>query len=1018
MPENQTNTEQKWIAWQPTLRTRTEWFNKFVQDAKQQKIANSISESDRLNQQMYNESMNASSHWTSVECTRSIKQNQMANGVRDFLSADPAYKDIDLYSSDISDWDIINAYKAWYPRAESIMFDYVTNDEDTTCDPTETYKKLWWYMTEPEEQTESWIKSVLKTLWTPVRKWWQALRQWEYAMENMAYDVGKAAQTFWDWTWIPIFEWRDLEKEKQNNKELNAIKEYALDKYTDFWLSLTDEELNQATRDLMWNQEELEDYQGSQNLVNSVVKLGANWLWAFTEIWWFWWIPALINWLIAWWANTPVAQDILTIWTVPFTEWANLIRLLFDTIPAEWSIVDRLWKSLDDETQELVSYFWIWEVFAKVFTKRDPNTWEVNIRQSVKDASNNLWRYLDDWLAWIKGQRWWPDWPNGWWWMIPLEWNTSLKDRTTDPKTFTKMDEKSNKILNSKTISENRDITEALRHLERKSLKKVKKYEDLFKLNEEYVKDIENKENTLASVIDKNRWPEEDVWAWKDVSIDWKFKWDAEPNHPINEFITKMEIMMKDSSPEYRKAINAIRKKYEAWAITAQDILNFKRMLSRQFDLYRYWKEGKELLVSKQDIETIREWLNYLIRDQMDFVPEFNEMWVSNIFETLDKRWSPNLHMRWRLIDMVNELNKLKWQLPEDARIWEAGKMIWNITSLGWWFRKFADFLAWEKKPMSNATDFEKNLRGSIKKFANLMKEVPDEQKWQIESALVEYLTRKWEWPKEVYGGKVEWEVIDPSSFFDDFVDWEWEASRNSYLEDYVTVEVPDAPWYNTLWENPWVWTDLQVPIRVTPEWYAWRAWQIIESYKNTLKEEWFSEKQIQAVVDILEKNEFKIKQQPSLFWEETVDSLINEAWKSKWENKLPLQSIEDLISEAEEAAKPSTTKSSSTKSSSKNVTKEDIDHLFWNKMSASEKARETVRKAMERNWEWETKSTEVNKPLLDKYSKMIDSVKTIDDAVTLRGKIWSDKQLSDSPKTRSKLDSALDKVLKKLKKW
>ena len=46
--------------------------------------------------------------------------------------------------------------------------------------------------------------------------------------------------------------------------------------------------------------------------------------------------------------------------------------------------------------------------------------------------------------------------------------------------------------------------------------------------------------------------------------------------------------MTKDSDPTTRKALNTIKQKYINNDINAQDITNFKRILSRQFDLYKY----------------------------------------------------------------------------------------------------------------------------------------------------------------------------------------------------------------------------------------------------------------------------------------------------------------------------------------------------------------------------------------------------------------------------------------------
>ena len=75
-----------------------------------------------------------------------------------------------------------------------------------------------------------------------------------------------------------------------------------------------------------------------------------------------------------------------------------------------------------------------------------------------------------------------------------------------------KLDEKAEKIVNTKTIPENKQTTAALRQLDPENLKKVKTYEDLFKLNEERSKTIESQENALTESIDKRRGPEEDVW--------------------------------------------------------------------------------------------------------------------------------------------------------------------------------------------------------------------------------------------------------------------------------------------------------------------------------------------------------------------------------------------------------------------------------------------------------------------------------------------------------------------------
>jgi hypothetical protein len=70
-------------------------------------------------------------------------------------------------------------------------------------------------------------------------------------------------------------------------------------------------------------------------------------------------------------------------------------------------------------------------------------------------------------------------------------------------ETRKELDLHSNKVINSDTISENKDVSRALAQLDQKSLKTVKTYEDLFKLNKKEVDNLLDMENTIAQTIEK-----------------------------------------------------------------------------------------------------------------------------------------------------------------------------------------------------------------------------------------------------------------------------------------------------------------------------------------------------------------------------------------------------------------------------------------------------------------------------------------------------------------------------------
>lgn len=944
MPENQNDMTQ-WTVWNPsTLREKTTQFNDFVSKVRQQKSMGNVNDSTKSNQDLYLSWMNTNNYDLSMKCNKAIRKTQIADWIKDYLPNVEWFEDIDFSDSYWTVPNTIKAYKAAFPETNEIMKRYANDDSNVNCDPTEFYKEMWWDMTEWEDKLETDLKSVLNNIKNTLVEPFRLTTEWVRTLWNVFQNM-----QYWLWELLNKPTWWIS---KEDSKEMNAIINYALDKYTDNWMwwQLTDEEKNQATKDLMDNPELLEKYMWTQNIVNWVTETVLWWTWLTAELWWMWRVPAAINGAMSVWLNIPATGIPMSVMLSPLTLIANGIEYLFDEVPVDGSIADRFWKSLDDDTKELVKFFWAWKVLWELFLKEEPKTWKMTVRPIIKKLSKNLGWLVMEWLDWIKNRESNKIWTTT---MLGRQWGGEITNKK-QAQSVKNLDSMTNKIVNSRTIVENKDITKAFSQLDRDELKRLAKdknvdFEDLFKVNEKEVKSGIKNEDTIAETIDKKRWPENDVWSSDDVTVRWWFKWEPEENHPINEFFEKMKIMTKNSSPNLRSALSAWENKYLAWELDAQDLLNFKRWLSKEYIQYKYKNESKDLLVSDEDFNRIYDWLNYLIRQSVESLPEFREIGLWNIMTTLDRRVSPHLNLRWRLVTLMNKVNEQLWQIPSDIVKRKIGNKIKEGTSLWWIFRILADFFTKSKEKMTNALDYQWNLQLHLKEINKLLKEFPDTERWQIIDSMTEYLKRRYAGVKEVYWGKVEWEVVEEPIF--DYIDWDAEFNKNPYLEDKVEIVPKES---NMIWENPWVWPDLQEPIRVTPEWFAWVGNANIEWYKNpfewsiqqiyrdvykkAMENAWFSETQIDTVLDKLETNNYKISQQ-SLFWEWEIKS-----WP-KSDAKLDLKPIEEELNELEELEKSSksteTEKSTeSIKKKSKKLNQEDIDHLFWDDLTPEHKAK------------------------------------------------------------------------------
>ena len=321
-----------------------------------------------------------------------------------------------------------------------------------------------------------------------------------------------------------------------------------------------------------------------------------------------------------------------------------------------------------------------------------------------------------------------------------------------------------------------------------------------------------------------------------------------------------------------------------------------------------------------------------------------------------------------KLVELNNKVNQIKAAIPDKSVLNKVWTFLWKFSSKSkaaneiinkmWW----ADYM--------DALLREKNLNRALNAFSDLLEKLnkaPDKSEEVIKNWLKDKNNKE---VAESYGGFVEWEVMEP--------DYNPSRSPNEFLEELLEPVKVENPEDFMLWEDAkYNWQDgidYTTPIRVTPEWYAWRYWQTIESFKAQLQKAWASPEKVDAFIDNLNKKNFKV------WW--LQKALIEDvpSWeKTKFEFKT-------LGEEAEET-------------------------------TASKKAKETLKKASKKKEKADTSDEWIDKTLLDKFSKEINELETMEEAFVLRGRLWSEESLSLSPKTRARLDLLLNKKYDELKK-
>lgn len=926
------------VAWQtyaaPTLKEFADIFNSHQINIRKAKQQHAAADNMANMENLYDSQTSSKNSNISSQSGRAIRMTQAAYWIRSFYNDNYAdeLNSAWINLNNMTEPDVIDWYTELNPNSYDILKDYVVTDKDIN-NPTDLYYTLWFMPSNGSVALSDRIKTSVNQI---ANGDWEGY--WEDSKANTAQYWKDFAKSELSWPtemyyWLRNFvNWVQWLWNNDSNW-LWAMQNYGHEVFWKDISALSDIEFYSAAEALK-NPEIYADY----------VPTPAKW-WIETLAWFTDTLFSIAAWpvklLFSAAEADPLGKPFMNIlwWTQEKLMWEWIWWIL--TFPLQWYVNDL------PEQDRKKFYAWLGSVLTLWLAFKSKNSWPW-ANDLFKWVMNDLWidkliRWFDNKILSDKSLRpvsplelesWLENIPDS---MLRQDIQNSNYYEWLPPETRKAIDVQSEKIINAKTVTENQDISRALAQLDQKVLKNAKTYEDLYKLNRTELENWIKMEDTIAWTIEKTFWPEEDIWAGDDVLVAWKYKWNTEPNHPIREFFDTMKLLTKNAKPNIRKALDWYEQKFLAWETTVQDLLNFKRALSQEYIRYKYKKTEWQELVSDSDIARVYDWLNYLIRDSVETIPEFRDMWLWNIMSTLDNRVSPHLTLRAELLNMINSLNRDLWKIPENIttrRVKNAATWLARL-SLRWILQWILDWAAKSKEKMTSPSDFAENLPNSISQIVKTLKKFPDEQRKLIMDSLAEYLDRKLRWPKESYGWEVEWEVIEDPWITDDFIDWTSEFERNPYLEDIVEV-VPQES--NMLWNDPkynWNPVDYTNATRVTPEWYAWRKWATSESYQwkpawdfwtpaefenrqwspyertweaysQAMEQAGFSVKQIEKVKETLEKNDYKIKQQPSLFdefptQEETQAIIKNNKWQPK--ETMDLKSIMDELQELEDRA-------------------------------------------------------------------------------------------------------------------
>ena len=915
----------------PSLKQFADSFNNRQITIRKAKSNQSYNDDVNLMNNLYEAQTSAKDKNVASESGKAIRKTQIAFWIRDFYNNN--YKDelnqlwINLDS--MTNWEVMDWYTELNPNSYDLLKDYIITERDIN-DPLELYYKMWIM---PSDDSIS-LSNRIKTSVEQIRNWDM---EWYFnqSRENIKKFWSDFAEAEMSWPTEMYYWLRNFVNWVQWLWDNDANWFWALQNYAheEMWKDVS----QLSTLELYWISEKLKNPEVFADYAPTPVK---------------WWIET-----VAWFTDTL------------FTIAARPVKLLFsaaDADPLTRPLMNVLWW-----TQEKLMWEWFWwiltfplEWYVNSLPENDRKKWYAWLGSVLTlwlaFKSKNSWPRANDLFRWILKDlwrdklvwwfedkvlkplspmeyidyqlNWWPKWQMWWEWLEWWTWLTPVEEWAIAEQMWLE----AGRTINPKYIYENKQASDAYSQLDPEQLRNVKDFKSLIQMLKNSIKWKASTQDAILDTIDKRYW----MWTEYREPIEWRWEFSDIPSRTVEKWFNIME--RYTTFTRDKNILNIMSKVANKNKLTAKDMKNMARALDRQFKIWKKWKTHEEIKQWEAEIEATRQELNALIRQEVDLIQDFREIWIPNILEYLDKQQSPQIATIEKLVELNNKVNQIKAAIPNKSTLNKIWTFLWRFSSKAkaantiiekmWW----ADYM--------DALVREKNLNRALNAFSDLYEKIrknPD----NADKVINEWLKDKNN--KEVaenYWWFVEWEVIEP--------DFNPSRSPNEFLEELLeTVEI-EKPENFMLWEDTsynWQWwIDYTTPTRVTPEWYPWRYWATSESYKWKPAWDFWTPAEFEpkteskpiTAEDYAGKygqtlESFKAQLQKAWLKTDLIDAFIGNLEKRNFKVWWKQWTLFDIPSETKTTTKDKTPLKKAKKSSSKKTSQEDTK---WKKSDSNPK--------------------------------------------------------------------------------
>ncbi len=698
MPEENQNMQMTQSV--STLRDETDAFNRFKENARKR-----VSDERGLRrwkemETLYEKSLTTTNENLCWQYDRACKTEELARWLRKYwLSQGKDWSNVDAVP-------LLNQYSALFPESWKIMYDYITQPQET--DPMPYYIRLWWEQPNQEDYTANWAERVA----------WDVLSAFDIA--------GK---------WIREMAWW-LNKATVDDEEYlkhMALEEYAWDKY---WKShpfkrVTEEERKEIERDLRIDPTILDKYMWRQRLDVWAydTALGTAFAWleaaAMTNPW-----TAGIMLGMFWAAETPyiniVPETLVTLssalWEVPI----DVIMWLSDLV---WLPQVREYiESLPEDTRQeayMLAWWWIFWRFLKSKAGRY-YTWKIPSWREIKDFFkktpqewDNIVKDLDEYF---KNKEWWES------------------GKVVDKKTQKLLDKRLNEAWELKwwiwEPSDRQKIANAVNEIE--DIDKVNTAEEL---STEWDRAKQRIWEEKMDILDKN---EKTYWTEDLDYLETNKAWEPVSTKPFEKALEKM--IEDETNPVEKSNYETYLNKIKEWTITHRELEELIADFDKKYadSTYRENWERKPNL-SARERDDLRRWMR---KRSWQLADEAGVEWLSSeTLSDLNKRYWDTSRASSIAKALDKKVKALQERLNNLPRYKKALKAVWYIPLRlldVTWILDIGRALiskSWEAPKLRNAIDTEKILNDKLKSIDKINKML---DKWEWADKVIESLKDEW----------------------------------------------------------------------------------------------------------------------------------------------------------------------------------------------------------------------------------------------------------------------------------